>query len=134
MRRAQCILVVIAMLTAPLALRAPSAGAAMAACDGMCCLPHHGPHSAGTQRPATQNHEDQGESCEHGATQQPTNCSMKCGQAAPDYGFLSPLAPAKPSNLASIARIDAAARSELPSATKPSLPGFLSDPFQPPRA
>jgi hypothetical protein len=134
MRRAQAILVMIALLAAPLALLAPAAGAAMASCEGMCCLPHHGPHSSAAQHPAAQNHEAAGESCEHGAAQQPMNCAMKCGEVAPDYGFLSSLAPAKASSLVSIARIDLSTGSSLPSAANASLPGFLADPFQPPRA
>jgi hypothetical protein len=134
MRRAQAILVIILLLSTPLSLLADSGDAVMAACNGMCCLPHHAPHSSEVHHPAAQYHEHQAESCEHGASQQPANCAMKCGHAAPDFGFLSPLAPTKPSNLASITRFHRPTFNYLRSNTQHLIPGFQSNPFQPPRA
>lgn len=134
MRRLQSLLVIIAMLSAPLTLLASSAGAGMVGCDGMCCLPHHGPHHERRITPVSQDHEQQGKACEHGAASQPENCAMKCGQATPDYGFLSPLAPAKPSGLVSIARaLFPTSAAGMTDATN-FVPGFQSSPFQPPRA
>lgn len=132
MRRVQSILVIIAMLSAPLALLASSANAGMAACDGMCCLPHHGSHGLHGVAPVSQYHEHS-KACEHGATSQPENCAMKCGQATPDYGFFSPLAPTKPSDLVSIARVLLPTTGSVATDARNFLPGFQSSPFQPPR-
>jgi hypothetical protein len=134
MRRAQAILVIVMLLTAPVALLAGSTGADMPDCGEMCCLPHHGLHGAASHHLAAQDHAHQDGSCEHGAAEQPVNCSMKCGQAAADDGFLSPLAPTKPSNFASISRFNSPKFSGLLATTQNIMAGFLKTPFQPPRA
>jgi len=134
MRRVQAILVIIALMSAPLGLLAVPTSAQMAGCDGMCCLPHHGQHPAGSHHPVSQAHQHQGESCEHGGTGKMPNCAMNCGHAATDYSFLSPVAPTKPSKLVSIWRFDLPKISKVQYPAQNAAAGFLSTPFQPPRA
>ena len=134
MRRVQTLLVILALLSAPLSLLARSVSAEMPGCDGMCCLPHRAAHHPANHASVPQNHPLQGETCEHGATQQPANCALNCGHATPDYGFSSPLAPTKASNLASIARLNAPTKGKLPLYAANLTAGFFSTPFQPPRA
>jgi hypothetical protein len=141
MRRVKAILVIVALLSMPLAVLAQSASEDMPSCGGMCCLPHHGAHHPGPQHattqvtaPApTQNHEKSSAACEHGSSA-PLNCAFNCGNTHAVHFFVSPLAPTKPSNLASVESLEppAAAKFHLESAHV--LPGFLATPFQPPRA
>jgi hypothetical protein len=133
MRRAQAIFVIILLLSTPLSLLARSASGEMPPCGGMCCLPHHGQHSAGAQ-PASQNQQHQGESCEHSAPGQMPNCAMNCGGTSADHGYLSPIAPTRPSNLASVARLNVLKAAKFQSAMENVAAGFLSTLFQPPRS
>jgi hypothetical protein len=132
MHRAQAILVIIALLGAPLALLAHSVSADAAACGGMCCLPHHGhQHSDPASGP---NHQHSSEACDHGGATQMPNCAFDCGHPRQDYSFLSPLAPTKPSNLMVIARLNSPRNAKFPAITQNVAAGFLASPFQPPRA
>jgi hypothetical protein len=136
MNRAQAILVIIALLSAPLALLARTVTPDMADCGGMCCLPHQHHHGNTTGAPgqaAAMQNED-GKSCQHGSKTMTAECLLHCGHAAADYGFSSPIAPTKPSNLASIERIASPKLVKTPSDVSRVKPGFLAAPFQPPRA
>jgi hypothetical protein len=134
MHRAQAILVIIALLGAPLALLAHSVGADAAACGGMCCLPHHGHQHPGNHAPSMPNHQHPSEACEHGAASQMPNCAFDCGHPRMSYSFLSPLAPTKPSNVMSIARFDSPRNTKFLGVAQNVAAGFLASPFQPPRA
>jgi hypothetical protein len=134
MRRAQALLVVIVLLTAPLSLLARSTSTDMPECGGMCCLPHHGAHNSGSPHPAPQTHDLDGESCDHGSTGNMPKCTIGCSHAPTDYGFVSPITPTKPSSLASLSRFDSSQFAKLPSRTPNVVVGFLWAPFQPPRA
>ena len=134
MQRVQAIFVIIALLSGPLLFLAPTVSADMPSCCGMCCRPRHDciilePHYLDSQ---TQKH--QGESCEHSTTGKVGNCAMNCGHSVPDYGLLSPMAPTKPSNMASISRLNLWKTFKLQPTTQNMSAGFLSSPFQPPRA
>lgn len=137
MHRVKAILVIVALLSMPLAVLAQSANEDMPSCGGMCCLPHRGAHHhaapQATQQATAQNHEKSGAACEHGSIP-PMNCAFNCGNTHAVHFFVSPLAPTKPSNLASVESLEppAAAKFHLKSAN--ILPGFFATPFQPPRA
>jgi hypothetical protein len=121
MRRTKAILVIFALLAAPLALVARAANADAAECGRICCLPH-GHHVA---QPAQME-------CHHSDRGNCPECAMKSGQQHLHYGFLAPIAPAAPLAKASVAipgsntHISTMFR-EFPAA------GFQSVPFQPPR-
>jgi phage tail sheath gpL-like len=135
MRRVKAILVIVALLSLPLAVLAQSASEDMPSCGGMCCLPHQGAHHLGPQHTTSggHNHGKSSAACEHGSPA-PMNCAFNCGNTHAVHFFVSPLAPTKPSNLVSVESLEppAAAKFHLESAN--ILPGFLSTPFQPPRA
>jgi hypothetical protein len=122
MRRAQAVLVLIALLTTPLALLARSEACADA-CTNSCCIALH--HSA--KGPAA-------EHC-HGANQVPSArcCDEPTSNHSLDYGFtiLMPL-----SIIPNIARIEAPAISRAAAAPNFLIiyTAFRSAPFEPPRA
>jgi len=134
MRRAQAILVILVLWSAPLSLLAGSNDSDLAACDGMCCMPHHGAHHSGTPHPLPQQHNHDGEACEHGPSRDLPKCTMGCEHAPDDYSFVSPINPTKPSSLASISQFDAPQFAKLQAPVKTLAAGFLFAPFQPPRA
>jgi hypothetical protein len=132
MRRMQAILVIVALLSTPLALLARATGTDSMACnDGMCCLPH-GPHRS-TPHHATQGPLREGMSCEHGTTSHIIECTMSAGHHRTDYGLLSPIAPTKPSALAAVAALHPPNMAAVRSAAQNISAGFLATPFQPPR-
>jgi hypothetical protein len=132
MRRTQVIIVIVALLSTPLALLARASGTdAMACNDGMCCLPH-GPHHS-TPHHAPQRPAHQGMSCEHGTASHIIECTMNSGHQRMDYGLLSPLAPTKPSALAAIGALNLPHLAGLQSREQSLPAGFLTNPFQPPR-
>jgi hypothetical protein len=138
MRRAQAILAILVLLSAPLSLLAGSNGSEMAACDGMCCMPHHGAHhtehhSEGSH-PLPQKHNHESESCEHGSNGDLPKCTIGCEQAPTDYSYVSPINPTKPSSLASISQFDAPQFAKLRAPVENLAAGFRFAPFQPPRA
>src|ERR1700722_1756154 len=54
LRRAQALVLVLALLAAPIALYARSVAGDMSGCNGMCCIPehHHAQHSMPASQPA----------------------------------------------------------------------------------
>jgi hypothetical protein len=131
MRRTQAILVILALLATPLALLARATGMDSMACNGMCCLPHGQHHSAAN---TSQRSPHDGMSCEHGALGHLLECAMKSGHQRLDYGFLSPLAPTKPSTLASVSALNLPRVARFQSRTETPSAGFVANPFQPPRS
>lgn len=132
MLRAQAIIVIVALLSTPLALLARTTGTDSMACnDGMCCLPH-GPHHP-VPHHAPQGSAHEGIFCEHGAVSHIIECTMNAGHHRADYGFLSPIAPTKPSALASIAILNLPRMAGFQSAAQNLSAGFIANPFQPPR-
>jgi hypothetical protein len=123
MRRAQAILVVIALLATPLALLARSSHGSMSGCAGMCC-PTHGPHAARGL------HETM--LCHHGEAGHFFECTMTPGHHGFDYGLIASLAPTTPSAIAFMGAPDVhrTVASQYRQAAKS---GFLSTPLQPPR-
>lgn len=155
LRRAQALVLVIALLAAPLALYARGVAADMSNCNGMCCLPQH--HHATQPMPAEQSVIAQpaapadSECHHHSAKASPAasnaaatsaeaaghscafHCAMHSTPHATNFGLLAPIAPTKPSDLAAIrVAVKAARATAAPIAVTPS--GFLASPFQPPRA
>ncbi len=135
-RRAQAILVLLALLAAPLALYARGAADAMPDCNGMCCLPHH--HHAPQPAPATP---EKDADCHHAAAAPASeaahscafDCAMRGNRHQMNYGLLAPIAPTRPSDLTSI-RIAVDITRAVAAPIELALPGFYASPFQPPRA
>ena len=123
MRRAQAILVVIALLAAPLALLARSSDGSMSGCAGMCC-PTHGPHAARVL------HEKM--LCHHGEAGHVFECTMTPGHHGFDYGLIAPIAPATPSAIAFIGAPDVN-RAITGQFREVATSGFLPTPLLPPR-
>jgi hypothetical protein len=134
MRRVQIILVILSLICAPLSLLVQPASADMPGCGGMCCLPHHGSHHPMNHSPAPPKHDHSGSMCEHGGAAQMPNCAFHCGNTQAQHIYVSPVAPTKPSNLATVARLNQPKNIELKPETRGTLSGFLAEPFQPPRA
>jgi hypothetical protein len=132
MLRVQAIIVIVALLSTPLALLARTTGTNSMDCnDGMCCLPH-GPHHS-TPHHAPQEPVHEAMSCEHSAASHIIECTMNAGHHRADYGFLSPIAPTKPSALASIAMLNLPRTAGFQSVAQNPSAGFIANPFQPPR-
>ena len=123
MRRAQALLVIVALLAAPLALLARSAAGSMSGCAGMCC-PTHGTHTARVL------HEKM--LCHHGEPGHVLKCTMTSGHHGVDYGLIVPVAPTAPSAIASVGIPDLS-RAVTAQLHEAAASGFLSTPFQPPR-
>jgi hypothetical protein len=123
MRRAQAILVILALLAAPLALLARSAAGSMSGCAGMCC-PIHGSHAARVL------HEKM--LCHHGEAGHFFECAITPGHHGIDYGLIAPLAPTTPSAIAFIGSPDVN-RSIAGQLHQVPTSGFLPTPLQPPR-
>jgi hypothetical protein len=131
MRRVQAIIVVVALLATPLALLAHAASVGNPGCNRMCCLQHHS-HPAHTHHPA-KTATAQGAFCHLGGAHQDCSCSMRAGDQQMDYGFLAPIVPATPSAIASVVIPNATRRIASPISALLTT-GFLSAPFEPPRA
>jgi hypothetical protein len=130
--RVQAIIVIVALLSTPLALLARITGTNSMDCnDGMCCLPRGSHHSAARHAPKEPVHEAM--SCEHSAASHIIECTMNSGHHRADYGFVSPIAPTKPSALASIAMLNLPRMAGFQSAAQNLSAGFIANPFQPPR-
>jgi hypothetical protein len=134
MRRVKAILVIVALLSTPLAVLAQTASEDMPSCGGVCCLPHHGAHHPASHLPPAQNHERPSNACEHGSQAPVLNCAFNCGDTRTVHFFVSPLAPTKPSNLAFIENLDRPTAARYHLELTAVVPGFLAIPFQPPRA
>lgn len=127
-RRAQALLVILALFATPMALLARAA--TPDSCDGMCCMPHasHSSPMHHTAPAASKSDAD----CQHSELTCAMECSMKSGHTQFNFGLLAPIAPTKPSPLASIAP----AQNSKPTFAAPHqihLTDFASSPFQPPR-
>jgi hypothetical protein len=120
MRRAQAILVIVAMLATPLALLARGVSSEASECSSMCCLPH-GHHAA--------QHKDM--DCEHGATGHLFECSMTSSHHTA-YGMIAPIVPTVPSAVAFLAIPDNS-REILAQSRQISAAGFLFALLRPPR-
>ncbi len=120
MRRAQAILVIVAILATPLALLARGVGSEASECSSMCCLPH-GHHAS--------QHKDM--ECEHGATGHVFKCGMTSSRHTA-YGLIAPIVPTMPSAIAFLAIPDNS-REILAQFRQISAAGLVSVLFQPPR-
>jgi hypothetical protein len=123
MRRAQAILVIVALLATPLALLARSAAGSMSGCAGICC-PTHGSHAAHVL------HEKM--LCHHGELGHVLECTMTSGHHGVDYGLIVPVAPTAPSAIASVGIPDVS-RAVTAQLLEVAASGVLSTLFQPPR-
>lgn len=116
MRRAPAILVVAALLAIPLAMLARSGPCEQTRC--LCCLMH-------------------GSQAQHGKALQCSHCrgQKKCGIGSqlPDYGLIAPIAPTSPATQFVIAG-PATVRLLIHLYSQEAIPGFDSEPFEPPRA
>ena len=71
--------------------------------------------------------------CSHSAVAKKCGCSMRSSYPGQDYSLLAPVAPTAPSDVASIAQPQLSG-SKLISAAYTLAAGYLSAPFEPPRA
>jgi hypothetical protein len=165
LRRAQALLLVLALFAAPLAVYARSVAGDVSACNGMCCLPehHHSQVPAPAEQPAIaaehstpaaemECHHHSAPAIKSSATkahqsaahttataqQMPSHCcefhcAMHPRPHTMNFGLLAPIAPTKPSDLASI-RIAVAPTSAIFATTVVAHSGHEASPFQPPRA
>ncbi len=126
MRRAQAIFVVLMLAALPLVMLAQTGQAP--ACDGMCCVRHpaHAPGSHSTPQP-------EGMSCHHGVAGHMFECGMHSKQQHPQVALMAPLPATMLSDLAALP-LPALNRESLVQTTQIIFPGFLSIPFEPPRA
>jgi hypothetical protein len=120
MRRAQSILVIVALLATPLALLARTDSGEQTQCGHMCCVVRRG-HSAKPRR------------CICGVPAQKLQCAMKSMPHTPDYGLNAPVAPTEPSSLVSLA-VPQTKRGALVSIAQMTPSGFSRVPFLPPRS
>jgi hypothetical protein len=138
-RRAQAVLLILALLAAPLALYARGTANEMHDCGGMCCLPHghHAPQPAPHhQAPATPAREAD---CHHAdaAPKSELSCALECAMHSSPHssnlGLLAPIAPTKPSDIV-VLRIAQKSQTAPRNIAQMVCNGFLASPFQPPRA
>jgi hypothetical protein len=113
MRRLQAILAIAVLLALPLAPLAWSMACEASAAPMMCCLPH-GAHS-------------------QGGKPMYCHCAGKSQSHPPDVGLVAPIPPVTISALAKILA-PADARVSLSAFSQSGAAGFLSAPFEPPRA
>ncbi|MGA2900078.1 MAG: hypothetical protein ABSF40_07605 [Candidatus Acidiferrales bacterium] len=120
MRRAQAILVIVALLATPLALLARGVSSEASECSNMCCLPH-GHHAA----------QHKNMECQHGGTGHLIECTMTSSHHTA-YGLIAPIVPTVPSAIAFLAIPDNG-REILARFGELSTAGLVSVLFQPPR-
>ncbi|MGH9774629.1 MAG: hypothetical protein ACRD50_06740 [Candidatus Acidiferrales bacterium] len=98
MRRANCILALLALLAAPLALLARNQACEQDDCTMTCCRPHSQTHQ--TRVPdATQTKGH----CQHQASDDECCCQMRsAGNHGPNLGIAAPLPPTLPESVHSI--------------------------------
>ena len=120
MRRAQAILVILTLASLPLILLAQNGSGP--ACDGMCCVRH--------PMRASSSHAD-GMSCHHDAAGHLFECGMSSQRTQN-----ATLAPLPPTMLpaAMILPEPLAIRDTRASNVEQTFPGFLAQPFEPPRS
>jgi hypothetical protein len=131
MRRSQAIIVILALLATPLALLARSLSLESAACTRSCCL-LHGSHS-GHNHSSSKDAQADGAMCPHGGAAKKCGCSMRSSHPEQDYGLLAPVSPTAPSVAAALAQPQVSGRN-LISSSFTLAAGYLSAPFEPPRA
>jgi hypothetical protein len=134
MRRAEAIFLIALLLALPLALLT-GGGSAPSMCDAYCCLPH-AHHSAQMQQPSHQMGNDKSSeemSCHRGAAGHFLDCSMKSNSRGMDYSILTPLAPTNLSSSAALLLL-LASRRVFVEFSQDTASGYLSAPFEPPRA
>jgi hypothetical protein len=125
MRRAQAILVLLALASLPLILLAQSNAAP--ACDGICCIRH-------PMRAAGSGHADSDVmSCHHGAAAHLFQCGMHSTQHRTDNALLAPLPPTMLSAAAAVPT-PALARYPRTQSVQEVASVFVSVPFEPPRS
>jgi hypothetical protein len=133
MRRVEAILLIAALLALPLALL--GSGSSNGMCDNYCCL-LHGHHMAQTQIPNYSMDEEkpgEGMACHRGALGVFSNCSMKSNSHEMDYTILAPLPPTNLSSTATLVLPVVSRQISVVSSQSPNS-GFISIPFEPPRA
>jgi hypothetical protein len=121
MRRAQIMLVIVALLATPLTLLATGMACETTSSSMLCCATH-GTHPHG-----------KGMMCPHGDPGGGRSCAGNSGKHVPQFGTIAPIDRTK---LAAPVRLAAPqiARS-VPAISAPSIAsGFSSVPFEPPRA
>ncbi len=124
MRRAQAILVILALLATPLALLARSTPGMAAQCSRMCLLLARSLHAGKHSRKVP---------CFCGASAQDRQCAMSPSPRTPDYGLNAPMPPTRASALAELARPEFA-QGRAVFHTPDSMAGFPRRPFEPPQA
>jgi len=124
-------LVILALLAAPLALLARGMAGDMPGCTRACCLVR-GPHSSHMPQPMTDS-DGRGMSCHHDEVKPGCFCLMRSHRPQMDFGFLAPIAPTHVSAKVRITGPEFSSASLAQRADIP-LPGFLSAPFEPPRS
>lgn len=127
-RRAQSILLVIALLATPLALLARGI-ACDSSCDCMvCCMAHR---ASGAPSATTSRAQGTGSSCAHDVAGHMT-CGMHTKHSALDFGFIAPMAPTFIEPLIHIAA-PAAVRQPVANFKQFPFATDLSVPLEPPR-
>jgi hypothetical protein len=129
-RRVHAIILVLALLAAPLAFLAQSRLDG-AGCDRMCCM-SHGHHAAQIER-TSDRAESQEMGCHHGAAGHAMKCQMRANHSA---NLSGPVAPIPPTVLSAAGRVTApAVTNEISlSFQEKASSGFSTPPFEPPRA
>jgi hypothetical protein len=112
MQRAKAAIVVVALLAVPLALLARGMACEFSSGPIICCM-LCGSH--------------------HGNQPMVCHCAGKSSSHVPDFGLIAPLPPTEPEAFATIAA-PISLRQSTRSQSHLSLPGFVSVPFEPPRA
>jgi hypothetical protein len=130
MYRTQAVILVVVLLSAPLALLGRSSPDQCDCCNGFCCLPH-------THQSAPMHHPDgkrqsRGLPCHHCAAEPGMQCAMQCGNHRAEFGYITPLAPTILTPTANLSGPNMSARIFTQTLLLP-VSGFLSAPFIPPR-
>lgn len=131
MRRAEALLIVLALLATPLALLARAQSADGAYCTRNCC-PMHGSHAV-HHRVSEESASAPGDMCPHSKSVKQCGCSMRSQPHSTDFGLIAPVVPTTPSALATIFAPDASGRYFV-HPSEPFAIGFSSALFEPPRA
>jgi hypothetical protein len=134
MRRAEAIFLIAVLLALPLTLLVGGSSAS-GMCDGYCCLPH-GHHMAQMQmanHSMGEGKSSEGMSCHRGAAVHLMDCTMKSNSRGMDYTILAPVPPTNMSASAAPV-LPVVSRQVSIAISQESNSGFLSAPFEPPRA
>jgi hypothetical protein len=122
MRCARMILAIVTLLATPLALLAAGIACETTMCAMSCCAMHNSSSQSG-----------KGIACNHDSSGQTKQCGTNSEKRMPGFGTIAPISPTT-----LIARVTLAApqvnRRSPVSYRQSTIPGFLSTPFEPPRA